>query len=143
MAKRIGGGRHPLCPLRSDKQKKFSAPNQHLMTTNEMLEAFSFVKDRAVEFVIDNPAKIADMVDKIYPIPTKLMTPTIEGCEQLLTDEIYKNAHQIYGDPLPQIVADRIEKELNSVITNGFSVQYYIAYLLADMLCSTERRIHW
>ena len=130
MAKRIGGGRHPLCPLRSDKQKKFTAPNQHLMTTNEMLDAFSFVRNRAVEFVIENPARIADMIDKIYPIPTKLMTPTIEGCEQLLTDEIYKNAHEIYGDPLPEIVADRIEKELNSVVTNGFSVQYYIAYLL-------------
>ena len=130
MAKRIGGGRHPLCPLRSDRQKKFSAPHQHLPTTNEMLEAFSFIRDRAQEFVIDNPARIADMIEKIYPIPTKLMTPTIDGCEELLTKEIYKNAHEIYGDPLPDIVRERIEKELNSVITNGFSVQYYIAYLL-------------
>ena len=130
MAKRIGGTRHPLCPLRSDRQKKFEAPPAHLMTTNELLDAFSFIPERAQEFVIDNPKKICDMIEKLYPIPTKLMTPTIDGCEELLTKEIYKNAHAIYGDPLPEIVKARIEKELNSVITHGFSVQYYIAYLL-------------
>lgn len=131
MAKRIGGQRHPLYPLNREKRLKFIAPDQHLMTTSEILEAFNFLdEDRIKEIVIDNPQKIIDQIEKIYPIPQELHTPSIEGCEQLLTDEIYKNAYALYGNPLPDIVRERIEKELNSVITNGFSVQYYIAYLL-------------
>ncbi|MBR0137060.1 MAG: PolC-type DNA polymerase III, partial [Erysipelotrichaceae bacterium] len=134
MAKRIGGSRHPLFPLNRERRLKFVAPNQHMMTTKEMLEAFSFLgEEKAKQITIDNPADIVSRIDKLYPIPRKLATPTIEGCEDILKDVIYKNAYETYGDPLPQLVADRIGKELNSVITNGFSVQYYLAYLLVKM----------
>ncbi len=131
MSKRIGGARHPLYPMNRERRLRFVAPDQHLMTTQEILDAFSYLdEDRIREIVIDNPLKIASQIEKLYPIPQELHTPSIDGCEQLLTDEIYKNAYALYGDPLPDIVRERIEKELNSVITNGFSVQYYIAYLL-------------
>lgn len=130
MAKRIGGTRHPLYPMNREKRKNFVAPDQHLMTTGEIMEAFEYTGSRAKEFVIDNPARIAAQIEKLYPIPLELKTPSIPGCEDLLTQEIYHNAHELYGDPLPDIVRERIEKELHSVITNGFSVQYYIAHLL-------------
>ena len=130
MSKRIGGGRHPLYPLNKEKRINFESPDQHLMTTEEIMKAFEFTGERAHEFVIDNPLKIADQIEKLYPIPLELRTPSIEGCEDLLSQEIYNNACALYGNPLPDIVRERIEKELNSVITNGFSVQYYIAHLL-------------
>ena len=129
MGKRIGGIRHPLYPYSKEKRKSFVSPKCHLMTTQQLLDEFKWT-NRAEEFVIDNTNYIADLINKEYPIAQELHTPKIEGCENILTEEIYKTAHQIYGDPLPKIVSDRIEKELNSVITNGFSVQYYIAYLL-------------
>ena len=130
MAKRIGGLHHPLYPRNREERLTFVAPDAHLMTTSELLEEMSFCKDRAKEFVIDNPIKISNQIEKIYPIPTKLATPEIEGSEEKLKAEIYKNARNIYGDPLPEIVASRIDKELTNVINNGFTVQYYIAYLL-------------
>lgn len=129
MGKRIGGLRHPMYPMNFEKRKVFTSPNQHLMTTRELLEKFDWT-GRAEEFVIKNTNMIADMIEKEYPIPSKLITPTIEGCDVVITDEIYKNAHRIYGDRLPDIVAERIEKELTNVIKNGYSVQYYIAHLL-------------
>jgi DNA polymerase-3 subunit alpha (Gram-positive type) len=130
MAKRVGSGHHPLYPLSREKRATYTSPDQHLMTTGEIMKAFAYVGDRAREFVIDNPARIAGQIEKLYPIATKLHTPSIPGCEEKLKEEIYRNAHAIYGDPLPDIVAQRIKKELDSVIGNGFSVQYYIAYLL-------------
>ncbi len=129
MGKRIGGTHHPLYPYGREKRRNFVSPKCHLMTTDELLEKFAWT-DRAEEFVIDNTNYIADLIDRTYPIARELHTPTIEGCEKILSDEIYKTAKKIYGDPLPTIVAQRIEKELTNVIKNGFSVQYYIAYLL-------------
>ncbi|NLZ75232.1 MAG: PolC-type DNA polymerase III [Erysipelotrichia bacterium] len=129
MGKRIGGLRHPMYPMNREKRKLFNSPNQHLMTTKELLEKFAWT-NREVEFVITNTNMIADMINKEYPIPSKLVTPTIEGCEIVLKEEIYKNANNIYGDILPEIVSERIEKELNNVINNGYAVQYYIAHLL-------------
>ena len=128
-ATRIGGGHHPLYQLNKERRKAFRSADQHLMTTQQMLDAFAFT-GRASELVIDNPIKIADMIEKLYPIPTKLATPTIEGCEQILHDVVYENAHKRYGDPLPEIVEERIQKELTNIIQNGYSVQYYIAYRL-------------
>ena len=129
MGKRIGGLRHPMYPMNKEKRKKFTSPNQHLMTTQELLDKFAWT-GREKEFVITNTNMIADMIVKEYPIPSVLATPAIEGCDVILKEEIYKNAHRIYGEELPDIVSDRIEKELNNVINNGYSVQYYIAHLL-------------
>ncbi|MBQ4252489.1 MAG: PolC-type DNA polymerase III [Erysipelotrichaceae bacterium] len=130
MAKRIGGMRHPLYPLNRERRLKFKAPDQHLMTTGEMMEAFSFLGERAREFVIDNPKQIADSIEMIFPIPTKLAVPEIEGAEEKLTQIIYETAYEKYGNPLPEIVSKRIERELASVIASGNTVQYYIAHLL-------------
>jgi DNA polymerase-3 subunit alpha (Gram-positive type) len=129
MGKRIGGLRHPMYPMNREKRKVFVSPNQHLMTTQELLDKFSWT-GRAQEFVIRNTNMIADMINKEYPIPSELVTPTIEGCEIIIKNEIYNNAHKIYGENLPEIVSERIEKELFNVINNGYSVQYYIAHLL-------------
>ncbi len=129
MGKRIGGTHHPLYPYSREKRRNFVSPKCHLMTTDELLEKFAWT-GRAEEFVIDNTNYIADLIDRTYPIARELHTPKIEGCEKILSDEIYKTAKKIYGDPLPTIVSQRIEKELTNVIKNGFSVQYYIAYLL-------------
>ncbi len=131
MGKRIGGLRHPLFPMNREKRKKFVAADQHLMTTKQLLTAFEEIAPgREKEFVIDNPKMISDSIEKIFPIATELHTPTIEGCEDILKEVVYTNAHNKYGDPLPKIVEDRIVKELTNIINNGFSVQYYIAYLL-------------
>ncbi len=131
MAKRIGGSRHPLYPMKKDKRANFVSPNQHLMTTQEMLDAFDYLgSDLAKKIVIDNPLELIKDIDKLYPIPQELATPTIDGAEEELTRIIYENAHKYYGDPLPEIVEERIEKELKSVVDNGNTVQYYIAHLL-------------
>ena len=126
-AQRIGGVRHPLF----DRQQRLVSPNQHFRTTKDMLNEYEYLgPELAHELVVTNSNLISDQIEKIFPIQEELFTPSIEGCEDLLAAEIYKNAHQIYGDPLPEIVSKRIEKELGSVTTHGFSVQYYIAHLL-------------
>ncbi len=131
MAKRIGGFRHPLYPLNRSRRLSFKSPRQHMMTTAEMLDEFAFLGEKiATKIVIDQPRALAGQIEKIYPIVQQLLCPEIEGSDKMLTDIIYQNARQIYGDPLPQIVSDRISKELDAVISNGRTVQYYIAYLL-------------
>ena len=128
-ASRIGGGHHPLWFADRQKRKNFKVPDQHLMTTEQLLKAFEFTK-RAEEFVIDNPLKIALQIEKLYPIRTELAVPTIEGAEENLKKIVYDNAHERYGDPLPQIVSERLEKELYHIYKYGNTVQYYIAHLL-------------
>ncbi|MDD6467129.1 MAG: PolC-type DNA polymerase III [Erysipelotrichaceae bacterium] len=126
-AQRIGGARHPLY----DRTHTQTAPDQHLRTTQEMLDEFAYLgEELAYELVVTNTHRIADQIEKMFPLYEDLHTPSIDGCEELLTQEIYKNAKEIYGDPLPEIVEKRIEKELGSVTKHGFSVQYYIAHLL-------------
>ena len=126
-AQRIGGARHPLY----DRSHTKTAPDQHLRTTNEMLEEFAWLgEELAYELVVTNSNKIADSIEKMFPLVEDLYTPNIEGCDKLLTEEIYKNAYERYGNPLPKIVSDRIERELGAVVKHGFAVQYYIAHLL-------------
>jgi DNA polymerase III subunit alpha, Gram-positive type len=106
-------------------------PDVHFRTTDEMLEAFSFLgKERAKEIVVHNTNKIADMIDVISPIKDELYTPKIEGAEDEIRNMSYKMARQIYGESLPEIVEARLEKELNSIIGNGFSVIYLISHKL-------------
>lgn len=103
----------------------------YLKTTAEMLEDFSYFGERAREFVIDNPNKIADMVsDDVIPVPKGNFPPVIEGSDDLLRKLCWDNAHRIYGDPVPEIVEKRLEKELNSIINNGFSIMYISAQKL-------------
>lgn len=106
-------------------------PPLYFKTTDEMLSDFSYLGERAKEVVIDNPAKIAAMVDPdVRAVPSGNYPPKIEGSDDILTEITHKRAHEIYGDPLPDIVADRLERELNSIIKHGFSVMYVTAQKL-------------
>ncbi len=129
----IGGVRHPLYIRNKDKRVESVAPDQHFRTTKEMLDCFSFMpKDIAFEIVVTNTNKIADSIDEIKPIPDKLYTPKIKDADKKLRDLCYKNARDLYGEKLPKIVEDRLTKELDKIIENGFGVIYYISYLLVD-----------
>jgi len=86
-------------------------------------------KDKAYEITVTNTNKIADMIEPIVPLPNdKLYSPKIENSEKLLTDLCYQKAHELYGDPLPKPIKERLDAELNGIISNGFSVIYYIAH---------------
>ena len=103
----------------------------YLRTTEEMLDEFSYLgKDKAYEVVVTNTNLISDMCEQISPISPEKCPPHIEGCEQEIKDIAYGKAYELYGNPLPEIVHARLEKELNSIIKNGFSVMYIIAQKL-------------
>ncbi|MED4202584.1 PolC-type DNA polymerase III [Neobacillus mesonae] len=117
------GGANPL--------NRHELPDVHFRTTNEMLDAFSFLgAEKAKEVVIANTNKIADMIDVIKPIKDDLYTPKIEGAEDEMRQMSYDMAHKIYGDSLPEIVEARLEKELKSIIGHGFAVIYLISHKL-------------
>lgn len=103
----------------------------YLRTTEEMLEEFSYLgAEKAYEVVVTNTNKISDMCDQISPISPEKCPPHIPGCEQTIKDIAYNKAHELYGDTLPEIVQERLDKELDSIIKNGFSVMYIIAQKL-------------
>ena len=103
----------------------------YLRTTEEMLKEFEYLgEEKAYEVVVTNTNKIADMCEKISPISPEKCPPHIDGCEQTIKDIAYGKAHELYGDPLPDLVQERLDKELNSIIKNGFSVMYIIAQKL-------------
>ena len=105
----------------------------YFKTTDEMLEEFSyFGEDIARELVIENPAKIADMIEKIRPIPEGKYDPHIEGSDDELRNKCYSMAHDMYGDPLPEEVSVRLDKELGSIIKYGYSIMYIIAKKLVE-----------
>lgn len=102
-----------------------------LHTTEEMLEEFAYLgSEKAEEIVITNPGRIADMCEKISPVRPDKCPPVIENSDQMLRDICYNRAHEIYGENLPEIVQERLERELNSIISNGYAVMYIIAQKL-------------
>ena len=103
----------------------------YLRTTEEMLAEFEYLgSDKAEEVVITNTNKIADMIERISPVRPDKCPPVIENSDQTLRDICYEKAHSIYGGELPQVVTERLEKELHSIISNGFAVMYIIAQKL-------------
>jgi len=103
-------------------------PPLYLRTTEEMLDEFEYLgSEKAKEVVITNTNKIADMVEKIAPVRPDKCPPVIENSDQELRDICYKKAYTMYGEELPSIVVDRLERELHSIISNGYSVMYIIA----------------
>ncbi len=102
-----------------------------LRTTEEMLAEFDYLgSGKAEEIVITNPNRIADMCEKISPVRPDKCPPVIENSDQMLRDICYNKAHEIYGEKLPAIVHERLERELNSIISNGYAVMYIIAQKL-------------
>ncbi len=105
----------------------------YFKTTEEMLEDFAWAGDRARELVIDNPNKIADSVmDNIPPIPPGTFQPHIDGANEELTEKCWNMAKELYGDPVPEYVAQRLQRELDSIIGHGFGVLYVIAKRLVE-----------
>ena len=106
-------------------------PDTPFRTTNEMIECFSFLgEEKAKEIVVKNSQFIANQVEEISPVKEDLYTPNIEGADEEVRQLSYDTAHQLYGSPLPKIVQNRLEKELTSIIDNGFAVIYLISHKL-------------
>lgn len=100
-------------------------------TTNEMLDAFDYLGSKlAKEVVIENTNKISELVEEILPIPNETYPPIIEGSEENLRSLCNEKAHNIYGEVLPEVVEKRLNRELNSIISNGYAVMYIIAQKL-------------
>ena len=126
-----GGGRHPL-----NRSNIKTIPSQHFRTTSEMLEDFSFIdKSICEKIVIDNPNEIVDLIEDFDIIPdTKGIpfSPIIKDSEKTIKEIVYNKAKSIYGDPLPDIVNDRITSELDGIISGGFDAIYLIAQKLVE-----------
>ncbi|MBY0222024.1 PolC-type DNA polymerase III [Sporosarcina aquimarina] len=120
---RSQGGANPM--------NRHSLPAVHFRTTDEMLKEFEFLGEEAAkEIVVENPLKIVERVGDVKPIKDDLYTPTIEGADDEVRELTYSMARRIYGDTLPEIIEARIEKELTSIIDNGFAVIYLISHKL-------------
>ena len=110
-----------------------------LRTTEEMLKEFAYLgSEKAEEVVITNTNRIADMCEKISPVRPDKCPPVIENSDQMLRDICYNKAHKMYGDPLPEIVQERLDRELNSIISNGYAVMCY-PYAEAGWKCNRRR----
>ncbi|MBZ4663511.1 MAG: PolC-type polymerase [Caloramator sp.] len=106
-------------------------PPLYFKTTDEMLEEFKYLgEEKAYEVVIKNPNMIADLVEEIKPIPEETFPPKIDGADEEIRKMTMDNAHSIYGEKLPEVVEKRLDKELNSIINNGYAVLYLIAHKL-------------
>ncbi len=139
-SKQLHGARHPLNLAPYDnasdiKKKKWydnplPNPDQHFRSTDEMLQCFSFLEDEDLikQIVITNTNMIADMIDDdVKPTKKGLYPPKIENCDQMLTNLVYDTAHEMYGDPLPEPIQQRLDEELKGIIDNGYAVIYWIS----------------
>ena len=105
----------------------------HMRTTEEMLREFEYLgNDLAREVVIDAPNQIADMIEKVVPVPSGKFPPKIDGADERLRTRCMETAWGIYGNPLPELVQKRLERELDSIISNGYAVMYVSAEMLVQ-----------
>ena len=126
--KQSGGGLHPL-----NKPSIKTVPNAYLMTTNEMLKEFDFLpEEKAYEIVVTNSNKVADMFGTVEIVKPGLNPPRMENSVQIIKDTVYGNAHRLYGEELPEIIATRLDKELTGIINGGYDVIYLIAQRLVE-----------
>ncbi|MDT2254532.1 hypothetical protein P7H25_01080 [Paenibacillus larvae] len=108
--------------------KDMKKPDAHFRTTSDMLEQFQFLgKEKAYEVVVKNTNELADRFEELELFPDKLFTPIIEGADEEIRTKCYNTAKQIYGEDLPQVIIDRLEKELVPIIKYGFSANYLIS----------------
>ena len=129
-AKAKGARRHPL---HSHKYPLKESPAYYFRTTKDMLEQFKFLgEEKAYEIVVDNTNYIADSIEHIIPLGTELCTPIIPGldAQEYMEDLCYKTAKEKYGDPLPEIIQARLDKELGKIKDNKFAIIYYLAHKL-------------
>lgn len=113
------------------KGRPIDLPDTPFLTTNEMLEDFNYLGEEvAHRIVVENTQAIADLCEEVIPVKDKLYTPKMDGADDEIKALSYNRAHELYGEELPEIVSARLEKELNSIISNGFSVIYLIAQKL-------------
>ncbi|VEU61080.1 DNA polymerase III polC-type [Mycoplasmopsis bovigenitalium] len=131
-AKGIGGTRHYLHKFDKLRDQWDSIPNLTLLTTDQMLEQFSFLKDKKLleDVVINNTHKIANMCEDVEVIKKDLYTPNFDDSSTKLKDLVYNNAKLKYGDNLPKYIENRIEAELTPIIKYGFDVIYWISHKL-------------
>lgn len=129
-SKGIGGVAHYL--YNYDKEVKLQLPYNDFLTTDEMIQEFRFLNDIKLieEIVIDNTNKIADLVEEIEVIKKDLYTPKFDDSTTKLPELVYKTAHEIYGEKLPEIVEERIKKEIEPILKYGFDVVYWISHIL-------------
>lgn len=117
----------------------------YLHTTEEMLHEFDYLgSDKAYEIVVENTNKILNMCEDIIPVRPDKRPPVIENSDQMLRTICENRALELYGNPLPEIVKERLDRELNSIISNGYSVMYIIAQklvwksMMTDILLARE-----
>lgn len=118
---------------RGEDAKPAPLPNAHFRTTNEMLDDFAFLgEDLAYEIVVTNTQKLAERFEEVEVVKNDLYTPYIDKAEETVAEKTYARAFEIYGNPLPDIIDRRIEKELTSILGNGFAVIYLASQMLVD-----------
>ncbi|MBR2811627.1 MAG: PolC-type DNA polymerase III, partial [Solobacterium sp.] len=134
MSQGVGGVFHPLYIRDENLRHRTANPDQHIRFTDEMKEEFAWLDDPQLieEIVIENPKKLFDMIEEVRPVPAGTFPPTIEGSDDKLREICRNTAKEMYEfeGKVPEIVSERLEYELNNIITNGFGVHYYIAHLL-------------